>query len=131
MRYYLLILSILWIGALLQNINFVDFFSQHNAIANNLQGNNAIILSKKNETGKWNESKMKQESFIMLDAYKGELVKTILGENFYCIYGFTNSIKEYRTIDGNKINLNLVITYDEEKNITNIVWATPFLNEDF
>ena len=130
-KYYLPILFILWVGALFQHINFEFTPLQYDFTAKSLQTNPFVILSEKNELGKWNESKMKKESQTMLNAYKGKLVKTVVGENFYCIYGFTNVIKEYRVMDGKKINLNLVITYDEGKNATNIIWATPFLNDDF
>ena len=49
----------------------------------------------------------------------------------YSFYGYTDRIDNYVVADNERVNLNLVITYDEEKDVTHVIWATPFLNEDF
>ena len=47
------------------------------------------------------------------------------------MYGFSEEIKEYKTIGGKKINVNVAFGYDEERKVTNIYVATPIYNGDF
>lgn len=47
------------------------------------------------------------------------------------IYGYSRDIKRYVYQNGEKINVNVVFTYDEEGDRTNIYLAVPFLNESY
>lgn len=67
------------------------------------------------------------------------LIKELQGEvaleydegDLYTVYGYTGMLKEYISTMGNKINVQVAITYNEMKNRTRIVLATPILNESY
>ena len=147
-KFYFLICFILWTGAFVQKMERdIDVFinanhtikEQTNRInrkSNSLQkqNNNSkenVIFLKKEYKGKKSQTEMKEEISFLLASYKGEFVTEVFGENFYSVYGFSDSISNYIFSDGKKINLNFVITYNEEKDITSIIGASPFYNEDF
>lgn len=52
-------------------------------------------------------------------------------EDLFTIYAYTDKIEEYLMIGSMKTNLNLVITYNENDDCTEITLATPFFNEDY
>jgi len=133
MRFYLPLLIILWGGVLIDGMaSEIKEYKRITAIeAIQNKGNDAQILYKREKTGKMELLEMELEAGNLLTSYQGEMVKSLYGDNFYSFYGYTDKIKNYVVSEGEKINLNLVITYDEEKNATQIIWATPFLNEDF
>lgn len=51
--------------------------------------------------------------------------------DLYTVYGYTGMLKEYISSMGNKINVQVAITYNEMKDSTKIVLATPILNESY
>lgn len=133
MRFYVPLLIILWSSALADGLieerkEYKELFVVK-AIQDNNENNG--IFYEREAVGRMEVLEMELEARKLLTAYKGEMVKTLYGENFYCFYGYSDRIRNYVVSDGEKINLNLVITYDEENDVTHIVWATPFLNEDF
>lgn len=131
MRYYLPLLGILWAGAFIQNIgNEVEKYSDKNVIEA-LQKDVPAILYQKEYDGKMSQTEMEQEASFLLAFYQGEMIKEVTGENYYSFYAFSERAGKHIVSEGEKINLNLVITYNEEENMTHVVWATPFLNEDF
>ena len=68
------------------------------------------------------------ELFRNLD---GEIISENRDNNLFIVYGYTGIIKEYIKTNDNKINVNVVITYNEETDKTNIYLASPILNEDY
>ncbi len=133
MRFYMPLLIILWGGALVEGLaSEMKEYKQITAIEA-IQNNSkdTQILHKREENGKMELLEMELEAGDLLTAYQGEMVKSLYGDNFYSFYGYSDKIENYIISDNEKINLNLVITYDEENNTTQIIWATPFLNEDF
>lgn len=99
-----------------------------------LKNNNSkenVIFLKKEYKGKKSQAEMKEEISFLLASYKGRFVTEVFEDNFYSVYGFSDSIANYIFSDGKKININFVITYNEEKNVTSIIGASPFYNEDF
>lgn len=52
-------------------------------------------------------------------------------EDLYTVYGYTPDIEEYITVSSNKINVNIVMNYDENKDITNVYVSTPISSEDY
>ena len=135
MRFYLLLLVILWGGALVDGI--VGEIREYRkivvveAIQDNSNKSETQILHQRDVEGRMRLLEMELEAGDLLTSYDGEMVKSLQGENFYCFYGYTDKIDNYVVADYEKINLNLVITYDEKKDVTHVIWATPFLNEDF
>lgn len=72
--------------------------------------------------------KITDELFRNLD---GEIISENRDNNLFIVYGYTGIIKEYIKTNDNKINVNVVITYNEETDKTNIYLASPILNEDY
>ena len=52
-------------------------------------------------------------------------------EDSYVVYAYTPLIEEYKTVGKDKINLTIAIIYNEEENVTEVLLATPLLNQDF
>ena len=135
MRFYLLLLAILWSGVLVDGIAGAVKESGRitaiEAIQNTGNKSETQILHQREVKGKMALLEMELEAGDLLTSYGGEMVKSLQSENFYCFYGYTNRIDNYVLTDHERVNLNLVITYNEENDVTQIIWATPFLNEDF
>lgn len=53
------------------------------------------------------------------------------GGNYYVAYGYTTGIQKNKRVNGKRINMNVAISYDEKKNVTNVVFGTPIINSDF
>lgn len=135
MRFYLPLLIILWSGVLMDGLagEIRDYkkITAIEALQDGGNGNNTQILHEREIGGEMRLLEMELEAGDMLTFYDGEMVKSLYGDDFYSFYGYTEKIDDYIVADNEKINLNLVITYDEEKDVTHVIWATPFLNEDF
>ena len=66
----------------------------------------------------------------LLERLDGEIVAEHR-QDTYVIYAYTSMMKEYKKVGEDKINLTIAVSYDEEKNITTFMLATPVLNGDF
>lgn len=53
------------------------------------------------------------------------------GQGIYSVYAYSKKIRESVDVLGEKSNINVVYTYDEENHTTNIYIATPILNEEY
>lgn len=69
-------------------------------------------------------------SVQLLEQLKGEIIAEHR-EGTYVIYAYTPMIEEYKKVGKDKINLTIAIVYNEESDITEVLLATPLLNEDF
>lgn len=67
----------------------------------------------------------------LLQNLEAKVISESREDDLFIIYGYTGLIKEYIITNGNKININVVITYDEQTDKTNIYLASPILNEDY
>ncbi len=67
----------------------------------------------------------------MIDSISGKIVKEFRSEELFTIYGYSRRLKEYEEVGGEKLNFNLAIAYDEEKGMTQVYLATPYLMEDY
>lgn len=52
-------------------------------------------------------------------------------DDLFIVSGYTGLIPEYITQDGKKVNINIVLSYNETANETNICLASPILNGDY
>lgn len=133
MKFYLPLLVFLWSGVFVQGI--IEEIKEYEKVttieAIQNKSNDTQTLYERELPGKMGLLEKELEAGNLLVAYEGEMVKSLYGDNFYSFYGYTDKIDNYVIADGEKINLNLVITYNEEKDVTHIIWVTPFLNEDF
>lgn len=131
LKFYFPMLFVLWCGAFLQRIDLEMERYERGLAIEAIQTDCPQVLLEKEYDGKLSQTEMEQEASLLLAFYQGEMVKEIIGDNFYSFYGFSDKIKNYVVSDDEKINLNLVITYNEKQDVTKILWASPFYNEDF
>ena len=67
----------------------------------------------------------------IISTTRAKVVSECREENSFNIYGYTSVIDEYQTVQGQKINLNVVLTYDETEDKTILYVSTPFMNQDY
>lgn len=67
----------------------------------------------------------------LVDAMDINVVTENKTDDLYTIYGYTSDIDEYITVSTNKINVNIMMNYDEQKDVTNVYVATPISSEDY
>lgn len=67
----------------------------------------------------------------LLKNLQARKVDSVKSENFYSVYAYTGLVKDYIKADGKRININVVVTYNEEEDKTELCLATPVLNEDY
>jgi hypothetical protein len=65
----------------------------------------------------------------LIDELQGAIALEYDEGDLYTVYAYTGMLKEYVTSMGNKINIQIAITYNELTNKTKITLATPVLSE--
>jgi hypothetical protein len=68
---------------------------------------------------------------LLIDELHGEIALEYDEGDLYTVYAYTGMLNEYITTNDTKINIQLVITYNEVNNKTKISLATPVMNEDY
>lgn len=85
--------------------------------------------------GKYNGKLSIEEKSNVVDKLVKRLQGVIINEkrteDLFTVYAYTGLIEDYITITGEKVNVNIVVNYDEREDNTNIYLATPILNEDY
>ena len=67
----------------------------------------------------------------MIDSLNGAVVFENRQDDLYTIYAYTGLLDEYIKVDGNKINVQVAMSYDEENDSTKIYLATPIISGDW
>lgn len=67
----------------------------------------------------------------MIDSLNGAVVFENRQDDLYIIYAYTGLLDEYIKVDGNKINVQVAMSYDEENDSTKIYLATPIISGDW
>ena len=67
----------------------------------------------------------------MLDMMNAKLSVGRHMEDVYTVYAYNKGIKNYIMIGKDKVNVNICIGYDEEKNETTVYLATPMNMQDY
>ena len=67
----------------------------------------------------------------MVKGLDGEILIGSRSENLYIVYGYTEKIPDYVMNGKYKTNINIAITYDEDRDLTWIYLATPVIEEVF
>ncbi|MDF2541935.1 MAG: putative rane protein [Herbinix sp.] len=67
----------------------------------------------------------------MIHELQGETAIEYEEGNVYTAYAYTGMIKEYIVSAGNKVNIQIAITYDESADKTTVYLATPILNQSW
>jgi len=67
----------------------------------------------------------------MLKNINAKVVVQNRDDELYTVYAYDDDIKEYVKLGRNKVNVNLSIAYDEERDVTMIYLSTPINNQDY
>lgn len=67
----------------------------------------------------------------MIGNLEGKVVFESREEDLYTIYAYTGSISEYITVDHNKINIQVAMSYDQSTDTTKVYLATPIISGDW
>lgn len=67
----------------------------------------------------------------MIESLGGENVYENREEDLYTIYAYTGLLNEYITVDNNKINIQVAMTYEEDSDRTRIFLATPIISGEW
>lgn len=67
----------------------------------------------------------------ILENVGGEIVTENRGADMYTIYAYTDEIEDYVVYGTTKTNINVVITYNDVRGVTEVYMATPIMGEDY
>lgn len=81
--------------------------------------------------GKMSEKTRDENIGKLLKSLQAKKVDTIESKEYYALYAYTGLVDDYITAAGKKININVAVTHNEEKDKTEICLATPVLNEEY
>jgi len=73
----------------------------------------------------------KQIAQYLVNQLHGEITLDYEEGNLYTVYAYTGLIDEYILSSGTKVNIQVAISYDEQKDRTIITLATPILNDSW
>lgn len=79
--------------------------------------------------GRLSESDMKLLSKGFLEDLSAKEVSTAYTEGNFDLYAYSERGKEYIVSNGEKININIVMTYDEEADRTKLYLCSPVIND--
>lgn len=122
-KFYLYIVGILWLGAAVQTIS----------LAGGRYGEESIeaILMDKEYAGQLTKEQMEALTMELFAERKAETIQSIAADGIYSAYGYSSQLKDYVISGGERINLNVVSSYNEETDTTRVIVASPIYNEDF
>ena len=81
--------------------------------------------------GQLSENKKEWLVKAFLDAMEAHEVCGNRAEDMYTIYGYTRNEREYVYQNGEKVNVNIAITYDEKTDKTMVHMAVPFISKSY
>lgn len=81
--------------------------------------------------GELNLEKRNKVADTFLESIDAVIVSEHRSDTLYTIYGYTNLIKESTLNKNKKINVNIAMNYNEEKNMTFLYLSTPIITEDY
>lgn len=84
-----------------------------------------------NRDGNLTNIQKKDIAKLLVNELQGEIAMEYDEGDLYTVYAYTGKLKEYVNSLGNKINVQIAITYNELTNKSKITLATPVLNESW
>lgn len=81
--------------------------------------------------GALTEEEREEREKEMFSILKAEVVNETTSANTTNIYGYTEFLEEYLIINKKRVNVNLVMTYDETRDKTKLYLAAPIYNKDY
>lgn len=95
-----------------------------------MKANTNIYICTQNK-GKLVDTEIETEINAFIKSMDATEIKRIELEDGICVYAYSSDINEYVYQDGEKVNVNIAITYDKTEDITLIHKAIPFVDKSF
>ena len=67
----------------------------------------------------------------LLDEISATVSREWKEEDMYVVYSYTDMMDDYNKINGRKVNVNVVMTYDEIQEMTRLYLATPVMEDNY
>ena len=67
----------------------------------------------------------------LLRSLQAKVITDNRENDLYTVYAYTGLVKEYIKVSNQKVNINILMNYDEIKDETTICLASPILNSDY
>ncbi|MDD3174267.1 MAG: YwmB family TATA-box binding protein [Herbinix sp.] len=96
-----------------------------------VQSKQVILKFEGNREGNLTTLQKQEIAKLLVNELQGEIALEYDEGDLYTVYAYTGMLNEYITSLGNKINIQIAITYNELTNKTKITLATPILNESW
>ena len=77
---------------------------------------------------------MNQKNMIadkLIESADGKILTESRQDDLFTVYAYTEHINDYILSGSMKTNLNVIISYDEINDTTEVCMATPLMNEDY
>lgn len=101
-------------------------------IMEEMQIDTEVTVNLKGELyGALNEEQKERLAAGMLDKMDAKKQVSRHIDEAYTVYAYDKEIEQYIMVGSDKVNVNICINYDEDKNITTVYLATPLNTEDF
>ena len=81
--------------------------------------------------GELSNSEKNDISDHILENVGGSVVTENRGADMYTIYAYADNIDDYVVYGTTKTNINIVISYNDVRGVTEVYMATPIMNEDY
>ena len=124
----------LYIGVTLKNTVDASFTYEKliRQIMEEMQIDTEVNVNLKGQIhGALTDTQKEQFAQNMLDMMNAKLSVGRHMEDVYTVYAYKKGIKNYIMIGKDKVNVNICIGYDEEKNETTVYLATPMNMQDY
>lgn len=67
----------------------------------------------------------------LLSNIKAKVVSENRKDELYTVYAYTELIEDYKLVESKRVNVNVVMNYDESKDTTHVHVVTPIMNEEY
>lgn len=81
-----------------------------------------------NYQGKLSQREQEEIAKLMVKDLQGEIAFEFNEDGVYTVYGYTGLVNEYILSLASKVNIHIVITYDEESDTSKLYLASPIAN---
>ena len=86
------------------------------------------------QTGRLNASEQQTMADKLFRQFGGGEVMNSNSDSssdYYVAYGYTSGFESSKKVNGRRINMMAAFSYDENKDVTKVVFGTPLINSDF
>lgn len=96
----------------------------------NLKPNDNLTLTSTYD-GKIEKNQMKEIVNKVLHGVSGNIVDSFETEDIYSVYAYSNYIPQYIISNGDKVNIDIALTYNENENLTYLYIAVPVITIEY